>query len=288
MSKTTIKKSFSLKDDPIRIGVKNKFRKDIYYTFIESSWRKLIFTIFFFYILSNLVFGFIYFIIPGSINNQDHLSFYDAFSFSVQTMSTIGYGSLSPTGLISNIVVTLEAAFGIISVAIMTGLIFSKISKPHAKIFFSNKMIYSKINGLYHLTFRIGNIRGNDIVEAKVALSALIDESTVEGNEQRKVYDLKLQREYTPFFKLSWSIFHLVDESSPLFNILNRNDADNKLRGLAVTVSGHDGTFSSTVYARYIYDLEDIHKDKYFEDILEDLPDGRVKINYDKFNDLKN
>ncbi len=271
-------------DNPILLGVKHSIQKDIYFFFLEASWIKLFALVLTLYIFSNLVFAKIYTIIPRAINNLEVVDFQTAFFFSVQTMSTIGYGQLSPTGNLSNLLVTFEAAFGLIGVALVTGLMFAKISKPYAKIRFSKNLIYSKFDGQYCLSFRIGNIRGNDILEAKTNVAALFDEITSEGHSVRRIHDLNLKRTHTPFFKLTWSIFHPIDESSPF---INYDEALKKLRAIVITITGHDGTFSTTVYSRMAYTKSDIVKDHYFKDVMQDLPDGRLQINYEDFDSLQ-
>lgn len=260
-----------------------KQSKDLYIYFLELSWRQLLFHIAILYLCTNLAFAILFYIFPNSINGMDQ-SFLTCFFFSIQTLSTIGYGALSPTGTVSNIIVTIEAAFGLLGVALITGVVFSKIARPYAKIRFSKNIILSKFNNEYCLSFRIGNIRGNDIVQAKVNVSALINETTPEGEKIRKVYDLPLRRSENPFFKFSWSIFHPINEMSPL---LNFDESIKNLMSIVVTVIGHDGSFSSTVYSRYSYHPEDIIKDQYFEDILIDNMDGSVAISYEKFDQLK-
>lgn len=271
------------KSNLVSVGVKNSFNKDLYYYVIEASWFQVYFLFLTFYLFSNLLFATLYFIIPNSLSGPTSLTFADYFYFSVQTMSTIGYGVLSPQGHVANILVTIEAAFGLISVAVLTGLVFAKISKPYAKIRFSKNAIINDFDGVPCLSFRMGNIRGNDIVEANVTLSALMDEQTVEGQSFRRIYDLKLKRSYTPFFKLSWTLFHPLDERSPLYKM---NDQKESLQAIAVTVTGHDGTFSTTVYSRHLYSPDDIIENKYFKDILSFETGGKMTVNYNNFDTL--
>ncbi len=270
--------------DPISLGLPKEYKKDIYYYLMEASWAKL-FTIFFFlYLISNVIFAGLYLIVPGSIQNNVDGSFLKSFFFSVQTMSTIGYGALAPSGAYGNIIVTIEAAFGLIGVAAATGLIFSKISRPHAKIIYSKNLLDTLINGERCLCFRIGNTRSNDISEARIRISALIDEWTAEGHHMRKIHDLKLERSNTPVFRMSWSIFHKIDEGSPL---LNMDYEAGNLKGLIVTVIGHDDTYSNTVFSRHNYYPSDIIKNRYFEDIMTTREDGRMVVDYNKFHELK-
>jgi inward rectifier potassium channel len=266
-----------------KAGIKDNLQKDVYYYVIESSWMKVLLLFFSLYLVSNLFFASLYFLIPGSLSTGGEVTYADAFYFSVQTMATIGYGTLSPQGHLANILVTIEAAFGLIGVAVITGLVFAKISRPFAKIRFSKNAIINDFDGVPCLSFRMGNMRGNDIVEANVNVSALIDEKTSEGQIFRRIYDLKLKRSYTPFFKLSWSLFHPLDDTSPLkdFDLLQ-----DRLEAIAITVTGHDGTFSTKVYSRHVYYPEDVVKGKYFKDIMNLEKQGNIGIYYQDFDKL--
>lgn len=272
-----------ISEQPLREGITHTIREDVFYYFMETSWSKLLGLLFIFYVSSNLFFGALYYFMPGAIGGKENILYSDAFFFSVQTMSTIGYGALHPASFEGNVLVTIEAGFGIILMASITGLIFAKLSKPHAKIRFTKKALISTFDGERCLSFRMGNIRGNDIVEAKVTVSALIDETTLEGKKIRKVYDLPLRRSHTPFFKLTWSIFHPLNEFSP---IQNYPECKERIKAVVVTVTGHDGSFSSTVYSRHLYTVNQFVEGKYFSNVVEDLPDGGVRIDYNKFDEL--
>lgn len=278
-----IKFGKSVIKEPIRKGLPNDFKKDLYFYFVESSWFQLFTALFFVYILSNILFAGLYLMTPDSIANSTN-SFAEAFFFSIQTMSTIGYGTLAPSGFYANMIVTMEAAFGIVGVACITGLIFAKISRPNAKILFTRNIINSPMNGKNSISFRVSNARGNDIVEASLSLSALVDEVSVEGSHITRIKDLKLIRSKSPFFKLSWLVTHEIDAQSPLYGL---DLTSGKIITIIASFTGHDGTYSNTIYAQKNYSYTDIVKDMYFEDIMFQMPDGRVLIDYDKFNELK-
>lgn len=258
-------------------------KRDIYFYVLEASWNRVFLFFFSLYLVSNLFFATLFYLIPQSLIGMDQVGFWDAFYFSVQTMSTIGYGTLAPQGHLANILVTIEAAFGLIGVAIITGLIFAKISRPVAKIRFSKNLVLSSFDGKPCLSFRMGNVRGNDIVEAKVNVSALIDEVTSEGHHFRRIYNLPLVRSFSPFFSLTWSLFHEIDEHSPLMNF---QEVKKNLKAIAVTVTGHDGTFSTTVYGRHLYDSSAILEGKYFKDIMREKDLDKVSINYEDFDTI--
>lgn len=261
----------------------NNIQKDVYFHLLNMSWTKLVLSVFFLYLIGNLLFGFLFTLIPNSINGQTP-EFEQAFHFSIQTMSTIGYGSLVPTGSLANFLVLVESFIGIIAVAVMTGVVFAKISRPKARIRFSKNILITNYDGIKSVCLRIGNTRGNDIVEAKVHLSALFNEETKEGERVRRIYNLELNRDYSPFFKLSWLIVHPINERSPLFDFEN---SERKLVGLMLTVTGHDGTYSTTVYDQHLYTKEDIIKNKRFADIMKEVSESNYTIDYDNFDSLR-
>mgnify|MGYP000412459091 CR=1 FL=1 len=272
--------------ETIRKGVPSSMQKDFYFFLIEGSWPRLFATIFFAFILLNVFFAGLFSLKPGSISASSPNSFLDNFFFSVQTMSTIGYGNLSPVSTYGDIIVTIEAAIALLGVALMTGIMFAKASRPKSNIVFSNPLLLSKRYGKYALMFRTGNARGNDVIDAKISVNILIDEITPEGEHLRRIKPLELERKQSPLFTLSWTVIHTIDENSPL------NDYDlDKLSEedivLIVTLTGHDGTYGQTIYARHLYSSKDIQKDRKFSDIISLLPDGRFMIDYSRFHDTE-
>lgn len=268
----------------VRKGTPSAMRKDLYFFLIEGSWTRVFATVFVAYLLVNLVFAALFMFEPGAIRASRPDSFLDAFFFSVQTMSTIGYGVMAPATTYGHLIVTLEAAIGLLGVAMVTGLMFAKASRPHASVLFSDRIAISSLGGTPTLMFRLGNPRGNEIIDAKLTFSALVDEITPEGHRFNRILDLELQRDRTPYFNLTWTLYHSLDENSPLkdFDIAGEND----LVGLRVTVSGHDGTYGQTIHSRHLYDPGNIVCDHRFVDVHSELPDGRPVVDFGRFHDL--
>lgn len=266
-----------------RLGLKSEFVKDYYYLLMNTSWPITLFLFAAIYIFLNLIFATMYFLVPESIAPMN--SFSDAFYFSIQTFATIGYGAIIPRNHFGNCVVAIEAFSGMISMAVMTGLIFAKIARPKAKILFSQNAVIHKMNNEYVFSFRMGNIRGNDIIDANCSASALIDTTTTEGQHIRRINEIKLVRSRSPFFILSWQVMHIIDDESPLKPLLS-NESHNILAVTCVLV-GHDGTYSQTVYDRYTYRLQNFKKDQTFVDIIENHEDGTMTIDYSKISDTK-
>jgi inward rectifier potassium channel len=278
----------------VRKGTPSDLRRDMYFYFIEGSWWRVITVFTVAFVASNIFFAALYVLDPTGITGvaagelaneatQQGATFMEAFHFSVQTMTTIGYGTMSPQSPYVHALVTIEAAVGIVGVAIMTGLVFAKLSRPNAGVLFSKPVVITTLDGVPHLLFRIGNTRGNDIVDARVTFTALIDSLTAEGHHFGRLHDLKLTRDRSPIFSLSWSVMHPIDESSPLYG-LDLEEEPSPIRSLIVTLLGHDGTYGQTNYARHLYDAADLEIGRRFVDIIHHLPDGRMMVDYHKFH----
>ncbi|MGD8862572.1 MAG: potassium channel family protein, partial [Myxococcales bacterium] len=148
----------------LRKGAPAELRRDLYFYFIEGSWWRVAAGFSFLFFFLNVAFAALYVMEPGSIDGAAGRSFRDAFFFSVQTMSTIGYGAMSPGTEWANLVVTAEAAVGMVGVAVVTGLVFAKLSRPRSGILFSEPLLLTTLNGKRVLMLRAGNTRGNEVV----------------------------------------------------------------------------------------------------------------------------
>lgn len=221
----------------------------------------------------NTLFALLYLLAGNTISDARPGSFSDAFFFSVQTFSTIGYGTMSPKGLSTNILVTIESFVGMVSVAMGTGLIFAKFSRPSARVAYSNKMVVHTRNGVPVLSFRLANERTSEIINTKVVVNVLMTDETDEGSMMRRFYPLKLENDATPMFALSWTIMHQLDESSPL-HAITKERCNREILSIVVSFEGTDSTFLQTVHALHIYRPSDIEFGVQFKDMIEFSPDG--------------
>ncbi len=269
--------------EAVRKGTPSELRRDLFFFFMEGTWTRLLFTVLFLYIVGNVVFAGLYLLEPGSIDGDG--SFSSAFNFSVQTMSTIGYGALTPNTPYGNLLVTIEAAVGILGAAMVTGLMFAKASRASSSVVFSNVATVTTRNGKPTLMFRVGNARGNEVVEAQISVSVLVDEITPEGHHIRAIKTLDLIRERTPIFTLSWSVMHVIDENSPLVNV-DWSDPGAEIIAIIVTLMGHDPTYAQMTHARHLYRPDAVLKDYRFVDVISELDDGRLMIDFEKFHDV--
>ncbi len=269
-----------------RIGVARRPLYDLYHSLLSARWRMVLLFIAGVYVVINALFALLYMACGDGIENARAGSFPDAFFFSVQTLATIGYGKMVPRSPIANMLVAIEALFGIIGTAMATGLMFAKFSRPTARVLFSNVAVVAPRDGVPSLMFRMANERSNQIAEATLHVVFARNETTLEGESVRRFYDLPLVRNSTALFTLSWTGIHPIDKSSPLF-MTDREQLQRTRATVIVSLMGFDETFSQTVHARHVYEMADIRWDATFEDVLRDLPDGRRALDYRRFHDVK-
>ncbi|NEO55289.1 MAG: ATP-sensitive inward rectifier potassium channel 10 [Okeania sp. SIO3B5] len=285
-------KTFVRKFGPVDYIISGMARfewSDFYYWLIQTSWQKLWGLIIAFYVIINTIFTFLYLVSSNGIANAQSGSFTDAFSFSVQTMATIGYGAMYPTNIYTHILVTIEVFVGLIAMAMITGLMFARFSLPTARVLFSRVAVISPYNGIPTLMFRIANQRQNWIVETQVRVTLLMDqEISAEGHSLRRFCDLKLVRSQTPMLALTWLVMHQIDENSPLYHwseddFKNVNNQDMRF---FIMLTGLDGTVSQTINARHIYTLDQIIWHQRFVDIMFTSADGKNYVDYSHFHDV--
>lgn len=265
------------------LGNWRTYWRDPYYLFLTIPWPGFLVLMAAIYLVLNILFSLAYLAGSRGIENATPGSFVDAFFFSVQTFSTIGYGSMYPTTLYTHIVVTLEAFVGILSVALMTGLAFARFAQPTARVRFSKCAVITVYNNIPTLMFRTANQRRNQILEAQMRFYFMQDEITAEGELMRRVYELKLLRERTPAFSISWTVMHPIDATSPLYGLSAETLLRNKAMFIA-SLSGIDETVGQSVLARCNYGSDEIFWDKQFADIVKDAPDGHRYIDYGNFD----
>jgi len=270
--------------DFVARGRKLARRSDLYHWFLSLRLWSLVGLCAAAYLLMNSFFALLYLLDSDGIANARTGSFADAFFFSVQTMATIGYGSMYPKSAFANLVVTVETVVGLLSFALITGLLFSRFSRPTARVLFSNVAVVSPYNGVPTLMFRVANQRRNQLLQAEISVTLLRTERTAEGVEVRRQHDLKLVRDHSSFFSLSWTIMHPIDESSPLWNQTAESLAAAEVE-LAILLTGTDETFNQTVHGRFAYTGGEILWHRRLADIVQRTPDGHRVVDYTRFHD---
>lgn len=267
----------------VRLGAPHRGWHDVYYGFLVLPWGAFLASLAGLYFLLNLGYAVLFALHPDSVSGARSGSLLDAFFFSVETMSTVGFGEMYPATPYGHVVVTIDVVTGVLLVPLATGLMIAKFTLPATRVMFSRNAVVSRFDGVPMLMFRVANIRANQIIEARMKLTLLRDSETAEGYRYRRMLDLPLVRDTSPFFALSWTVMHPIDEASP-FNGMGPDDCRAEATQLVAVLTGIDGTTSSTVYARHGYTSAEILFDRAFEDVVDVNEDGTVKIDFRRFH----
>ncbi len=270
----------------LRVGLRTDWRGDLYHRALTLSWPRFMGLIALVYLVANLFFGFLYWLQPGAIANASPGSYLDAFFFSVETFGTIGYGVLAPQTAYANSIMTVESLCGIMLVALTTGVMFARVSRPTARVMFAKVAVIAPHNGVDTLMIRMGNERLSQILQAEVTLTLVSSEITAEGAFMRRFYDLALERSRTPIFALSFQLMHRIVEGSPLFGATHETLVAMEAE-IMVTVTGLEETMAATVHARASYVPEEILFGHRYVDIFGVTEDGRRAVDYRRFHDAE-
>ncbi len=258
---------------------------------LTITWLQFLFFSFLLYLATNLVFSFAYFACGreaiGVSPQMDTLTFFlNTIYFSVQTSATIGYGILAPQGLIPNLLVILETFAGVIMVALVTGVVFARFSKPVSRIKTSDNILLSPYRDGVGLMFRLANQVNHQVLElhAKVFLSRI---KIIDGKKERQFYNLHLERDTLSALALSWTIVHPLSEDSPLWG-QSLKEIEEARTEILVTVLGMDETFNQTMYTRTSYRASEFVVGAKFEPMYHRADDGSHTIlDLSKLGDYK-
>src|SRR5471030_742396 len=257
---------------------------DFYHNILIASWPWFFAQLAGAFIVVNLAFALLYVADRGGIANARPGSFQDAFFFSVQTLGTLGYGVMAPRTLYTNLLVTVESFSGILTIALFTGIIFARFSRPIARVVFSNVAVVALFDGVPTLMFRAANQRGEFIVDAEVSVTLARQHTTREGVTMRRFQELKLERSKNSLFPLSWTVMHRIDETSPLHGLTNEEMLAQDME-IVVMLSGVDEILADRIYARHAYWADEIIRDQRFVDVISLAPDGRRVVDLTRFHD---
>ncbi len=234
---------------------------NLYSNLVQLPWRRFLSLILICYFLVNFLFAGFYCAVgirqlQGADRSTPFRSFLSAFFFSTQTLTTVGYGGITPVGMGANALASIEALLGLMGFAVVTGLLVGRVSRPSAKIAFSDSVLIAPYNGITSLQFRIANQRTNSLmeIEAKVMLMTVDD---TDGGLKRDFDVLRLERSSVYFFPLTWTVVHPIDENSPLWG-KTAEDLKREQAEVLILIKGFDETFSQTVHVRYSYTHDEV------------------------------
>lgn len=267
-------------------GLSDSFWTDLYHRSMTVYWPVFFGTAAAIFIILNTLFAFLYWLGDEPIANVAGNEPLGLFYFSIETLATVGYGDMHPQTHYGHFIATVEIFTGMSFLAVMTGLIFARFSRPRARFIFAQYAVVTGHQGQPTLMIRIANARNNTISQATARLWLIRMETTVEGYELRRYHELLLERREHPMFMLSWSIFHTIDETSPLYR-MTKADLAAVDANLTLNVSGVDDSSAQHLYARRIYSYEDIRWNHRYRDITGTSNEGKLLIDYSVFHEVE-
>lgn len=263
-------------------------RTDLYHSFISMSWLRFLIVIMLGYLGINLIFASIYFTIGleslSAVQHENSVSaFKEAFFFSTQTFTTLGYGRVAPVGEWANWVASMESMVGLLSVALGTGLMYGRFSKPNSKIRYSNYGLVSPYkDGLNAFMFRVVNPTPSQLLEVGVEVSVSL--KNLESG-MREFHNLKLERSQVKFFPSMWTIVHPLDDES----ILKDFDEDSIKQSdieIIIFIKAYDESFAQSIYSRRSYKSHEIEWGKKFVYVSENTSEG-IEIDVSRINETQ-
>ncbi len=268
-------------------GLGTGFSSDLYHRSMAVHWPGFFGSAALIFIVLNTVFAFLFWLGNNPIANvaPDLPLPLSLFYFSIETLATVGYGDMHPQTNYGHLVATVEIFTGMSFLAVMTGLIFARFSRPRAHFVFARHPVVTTYQGVPTLMIRIANARHNTISQATAQLWVFKLELTEEGEEFRRFYELKLDRSEHPMFSLSWTLLHIIDERSPIFGMTADDFADAE-GALVLNVGGVDDNSAQRLYARQLYSRTDIRWQHRYRDITSHSPSGRLLLDYTKFHEV--
>jgi inward rectifier potassium channel len=265
-------------------GLHLNFWADISHRCMTASWPAFIGGAALVFVVFNAVFALFYWIGNQPISNVPGGAYIDYLYFSIETLSTAGYGDMHPQTHYGHFIATVELFTGIFSMSLMTGLIFARFSRPSARLLFADKPVISSHDGKPTLMFRLANERHNIISNATARVWLFKNGVSMEGQSFRRFYELPLARNESPALALSWTLYHILDEESPLYG-LDAGDLETSNASLVVVVSGYDVVAAQNVHAQKSYGHPDIRFGHRYADILDTSEDGRLRVDYGRFHE---
>jgi inward rectifier potassium channel len=270
----------------LKINAAHHEWRDIYHWILSLRWPAFIAFLLGVYFAINLLFATAYTFGGPCIGEMTPGSFPAAFFFSIETLATVGYGHMYPATVYGHIVVTLEIITGMFWIAVITGLIFVRFSRPSARILFSKSIVIGNFDGRLSLMFRVANLRHTSMVEAVFRMVFSRDERVREGEEVRRFYELKLFPQQMISFPAALTIRHAIDEESPLHGA-TRESLEASDAFFLASIVAIETVIPASVQSQQDYSWEDVRFGERFVDIYTELEDGRLSVDYGRIHETE-
>jgi inward rectifier potassium channel len=270
----------------VKINAGNFDWRDTYHWILMLPWSRFAAVLLGIYLVVNLFFATFYTLGGRCVAELPPGSFLDAFFFSVETLATVGYGHMYPDTFYGHCVTTVEIVVGMFGMAVVTGLIFVRFARPTAKITFSKNIVIAPFNGVPTLTIRVANLRHHSMAEARFRMIVMLDEITLEKEDVRRFYPLKLLMSHAIAFPVAMTLRHPIDETSPLWGMTPedfiRTDA-----AILASIVCIDTVIPASIQSQAAYDAGDILWNHRFVEIYTETEEGRYTVDYGRLHDTE-
>lgn len=259
----------------LRLGETSRSR---FHELIEMKWSRFLLLIFLYYTIINLFFGVMYYLngtdqIVGIDHRSSVSEFYQCFFFSVQTFTTVGYGGMHPTGFLASSIAGLEALSGLLTFAIITGLVYAKFSKPEAKIAYSEHVMVAPYKEGMSFQMRIVNALSNTLIDMEATM--IVAYSPL-NSTNRIIRTLSLEISKIALFPLNWTLVHPIDENSPVKD-LDLDHLEKYEIELLILLRGFDETYNQIVHSMHSYGPQHFVYNAKFKPMY-DYQDGKTRL----------
>jgi inward rectifier potassium channel len=270
----------------VKLNVEKFDWRDTYHLILTLSWPGFAGLVFGIYLLINLAFAALYMLNAHAVAEMRPGSFFDAFFFSVETLATVGYGHMYPETFYGHLIAMLEIMVGMFGLAVITGLIFVRFSRPTARIHFSKVAVIAPFDGVPNLMIRVANLRHQAMVEPEFRMILIRNIITAEGDEVRRFRSLKLEFDRLIAFPAVLTVRHQIDETSPLFGMTPEDFQQQDIR-LIASIVGVDTVIVAPVESFGDYNYEQIEWNRRFVEIYDQNEEGKWTVDYARIDETE-
>jgi inward rectifier potassium channel len=270
----------------VKLNAKTFDFRDTYHLILTLTWPAFAGVIFGIYLLVNIAFASLYLMEPHAIAEMRPGSFFDAFFFSVETLATVGYGHMYPETFYGHLVTMFEIMVGLFGLAVITGLIFVRFSRPTARMHFSKVAVISPFDGAPTFMIRVANLRHQAMVEPNFRMILLRNIVTAEGEDMRRFTNLKLQFDHLISFPAVLTLRHRIDEESPLFGLTPEDFQRLDVRIMA-SIVGVDTVIVAPVQSLSDYNYDQIEWNRRFVEIYDQSKENEWTVDYGRIDETE-
>jgi inward rectifier potassium channel len=270
----------------VKLNAKKFDLRDTYHLILTLSWPGFAGLVFAIYVLINVIFALLYTLHEHAVAEMPAGSFLYAFFFSVETLATVGYGHMYPDSLYGHLISMFEIMVGMFGLAVITGLIFVRFSRPTARLHFSKVAVIALFDGVPNLMIRVANLRHQAMVEPEFRIILMRNTTTAEGHEVRRFRSLKLEFDHLIMFPAVLTVRHRIDEESPLFGMAPEDYKQQDIRFLA-SIVGVDTVIVAPVQGFGDYNYDQIEWNRRFVEIYDQNEEGDWTVDYGRIDETE-